>query len=71
MARKTTTMMPMPSMGASGGTGRKVVAMLVFVVVIALVIKDPAGAAVVAQRIGTLIGSALDGLGSFATALAQ
>jgi hypothetical protein len=58
-------------MGASGGTGRKVVAMLVFVVVIALVIKDPAGAAVVAQRIGTLIGSALDGLGSFATALAQ
>jgi hypothetical protein len=56
MARKTTTMMPMPSMGASGGTGRKVVAMLVFVV---------------AQRIGTLIGSALDGLGSFATALAQ
>jgi hypothetical protein len=65
MARKA-TMMPMAS---GGGLGRRVVATLVGFVLLALVIRDPVGAAHTVQQLATWASEALDALEAFGAAL--
>lgn len=61
MARKQ-TMMPLST---NGGTGRRVALTLAALVVLALVIRDPAGAAVIARQLATWGGAILDGVVAF------
>lgn len=63
---KNQTMMPLPT---GGGTGRRVVLSLVALAMLALVIRDPAGAAVITRQLATWGGAVLDGLVAFFRAL--
>ncbi|WP_394615281.1 hypothetical protein JNUCC0626_36585 [Lentzea sp. JNUCC 0626] len=63
---KKQTMMPLPT---GGGTGRRAVVVLVALAVLALIIRDPAGAAVIARLLATWGGAVLDGLVAFFQAL--
>jgi hypothetical protein len=67
MARKA-TMMPM---AANGGVGRRVLAALAAVVLLALVIRDPVGAAHTVQRLAAWASEALDALETFGAALSR
>jgi hypothetical protein len=67
MARKT-TMMPMTS---GSGAGSRVLTALVCLVLLALVIRDPVGAAEFVGRVGQLIDVALDALSVFGAALTR
>jgi hypothetical protein len=65
MAKKQ-TMMPLPT---GGGTGRRVVLALVALALLALVIRDPAGAATITRQLAAWGGIVLDGLVAFFRAL--
>lgn len=66
MAKKQ-TMMPMPT---GGGTGKRALVALAALVLLALVIRDPAGTASTARQLATGAGVALDGLATFVRILA-
>jgi hypothetical protein len=66
MARKA-TMMPM---AGGSGLGRRVVAALVGLALLALVIRDPVGAAHTVQQLAELAGEGFDALEAFGAALA-
>lgn len=70
MARRT-TMMPMSGVATGGGVGGKLLVGLVLVGLIALVINDPAGAAFVAHRVGSVLGHVIDGVSAFTMELAR
>lgn len=65
MAKKQ-TMMPLPT---GGGTGRRLLGLVVIGVLVALVIRDPAGSATAARQLLGWGGTALDSLATFAGAL--
>lgn len=69
MARRTTTM-PVIAGGGSG-TGRRAAAVLIAVVLLALVIRDPVGAAHTVQRLAVWAGDIVDALSTFGSALAE
>jgi hypothetical protein len=70
MARRTTMMQPMIN-GGGGGTGRRVLTVLVVLVLVALVLRDPIGAAHTVQLLAEWAGDALDALGKFGSALSR
>jgi hypothetical protein len=61
-------MMPMTS---GTGTGRRLLVTLVAIVVVALVIRDPDGAAHVVQRLAAGASEVLDALTTFGSALSE
>jgi hypothetical protein len=61
-------MMPMTS---GTGTGRRLLIALVGIVVVALVIRDPDGAAHVVQRLAVGANELLDALSTFGSALSR
>jgi hypothetical protein len=67
MARKA-TMMPMAN---GGGTGRRVVVTLVVLTLVALVLRDPVGAAGTVEQVGEWFGVVVDSLARFGEALAR
>lgn len=67
MGRKQTMM---PTMSGSG-SGRRVVTILVGLVLLGLVIRDPVGAAHAVQHMTAWAGSVLDALTSFGSALSK
>jgi hypothetical protein len=67
MARKA-TMLPM---AGGSGLGRHVVATLVGLALLALVIRDPVGAAHTVQQLAAWAGEVLDALETFCAALAE
>ncbi|MBP2340270.1 hypothetical protein JOF41_006448 [Saccharothrix coeruleofusca] len=67
MGRKNHTMMPI----TGGQGGRKVVPLLVLLVLLALVLRDPVGAAHAAQRLGDWGGYVLDALGTFGSTVGR
>jgi hypothetical protein len=69
MARKT-TQMPLV-MGGGGGAGRRLFMIVVGMVLFALILRDPVGAAQAVERVGTGAGAVLDALTRFAAALAE
>jgi hypothetical protein len=69
MARKT-TMMPMVN-GGTSDTGRRVVTALAMLVLLALVLRDPVGAAVAVEQVAAWGTTALDRLAQFVSALSR
>jgi hypothetical protein len=69
MARRTTTM-PVVDGGGSG-IGRRVVTALTVLVLLALVLRDPVGAAHAVQRLAGWAGEIIDALGTFGSALSR
>jgi hypothetical protein len=67
MSRKT-AMMPMMS---GGGSGRRVVAALVGLVLLALMLRDPVSAAQVGKQVAAWVGEVLDALETFGAALSR
>lgn len=67
MNRKT-AMMPMMS---GGGFGRRVVAALAGLVLLALVLRDPVGAAQAGKQAAAWVGEFLDALETFGAALSR
>jgi hypothetical protein len=65
MAKKQ-TMMPLP---AGGKTGRRLVVLLIGVTLLALVIRDPIGAATAVRQLAAWGGAALDGFATFVEAM--
>lgn len=65
MAKKQ-TMMPLP---AGGRTGRRLLVLLLVVTMVALIIRDPVGAATAVRQLATWGGAALDGFAAFAEAV--
>lgn len=68
MARKA-TMMPM--MNSGSGTGRRLLTMLVALVLLALVLRDPIGAARTVEQLAAWGGAALDAVTQFGAALSS
>jgi hypothetical protein len=68
MARKA-TMMPMTS--GRSGTGRRLLAALVALVLVALVLRDPVGAAHTVQRLAGWASDVIDALSTFGSALSR
>jgi hypothetical protein len=68
MARKA-TMMPMTSGGS--GTGRRLLAALVALVLVALVLRDPVGAAHTVQRLASWASDVVDAISTFGSALSR
>ncbi|OZM79928.1 hypothetical protein CFP66_23275 [Pseudonocardia sp. MH-G8] len=68
MARKP-AMMPMAS--SSSGAGRRFLALLAVCVGVALVLRDPIGAAHLVQRLADGAGDVVDALGRFGSALSR
>jgi NAD(P)-dependent dehydrogenase (short-subunit alcohol dehydrogenase family) len=69
MARRSTTM-PVITGGGSG-IGRRVVTALVVLVLLALVLREPVGAAHAVQRLAGWAGDVVDALGTFGSALSR
>lgn len=59
----------MPTTGSAGSTGRRFLAALVGLVLLALIIRDPVGAAGFAEQLGAWSATALDALVRFGSAL--
>jgi hypothetical protein len=68
MARNA-TMMPMMSGGR--GTGRRLVAVLVALVLVAMALRDPVGAAHTVQRLAGWATDLVDALSTFGAALSS
>lgn len=68
MARRA-TMTPM--MGGGTGTGGRLLVALVAIVLVALVLRDPAGAAHGVQRLAAWASYVLDALSTFGSALSR
>jgi hypothetical protein len=69
MARRTTTM-PLIAGGGSGA-GRRAGTVLIALLLLALVIRDPIGAAHTVQRLAAWAGDLVDALGTFGSALSE
>lgn len=67
MGRKT-TMMPTMS---GGGTGRRLIAVVVAVALLSLVLRDPIGAANAVQQMAVWGGAVLDALSTFGSAVSK
>ena len=67
MARRATTM-PVIAGGGSGA-GRRAVIVLIALVLLALVLRDPVGAAHTIQRLAGWAGDVVDALSTFGSAL--
>lgn len=69
MGRKNQTMMPL--MNTGGGAGRRAVATLVAVVLLALLLRDPVAAASTVRQVWSWGGSVIDALSAFGSALSK
>jgi hypothetical protein len=69
MARRT-TMLPMPGTNR-GGMGFRVIGTVVGLVMFALLLRDPIGAAGAVEQAGAWCAAALDALARFGTALSS
>jgi hypothetical protein len=69
MGRKT--MLPMPTESRSGGVGLRLIGGLAGLVLFALLLHDPIGAAGTVERIAAWFGAAIESLARFGEALSS
>jgi hypothetical protein len=60
-----------PMVGGGGDTGRRVVTTLAVLLLLALVLRDPVGAAHTVQRLAGWASDVVDALGTFGSALSR